>query len=140
MRYGAERNSADRIIGVFISVPFGGEARLARSEEAEAHTDAAAQREAALVRRLSAEVLSTVNAARVAAGAARQAAQAAGGMRRHADLSALGFELGEGSLSEVLLARRLALEAELAAVMARLEASELCYRLRLDAHQLWDFD
>ena len=52
----------------------------------------------------------------------------------------MGYELGEGSLAEVLLARRQALEAEQAAVVAVFEAAELRYRLLLDAHALWDFD
>jgi outer membrane protein TolC len=43
-------------------------------------------------------------------------------------------------LPEVLTARRQALEANLSAALARLEAAETRYRLLLDAHQLWPLD
>lgn len=140
LRYGSERNSADRIVGVFITLPFAGPARQARLDEARALADAAAQHEAVLIRRLSAEVLGNARSARGARQASLQADEAAAGLRRHARLLALGYELGEGSLADVLLARRQALEAEQAAVVAVFEAAELRYRLLLDAHALWDFD
>ena len=37
-------------------------------------------------------------------------------------------------------ARRQALEGNLAAALARLDAAETRYRLMLDAHQLWPLD
>ena len=50
------------------------------------------------------------------------------------------YQLGETGLSEVLIARRMALESELAAMTAQLDAQESRYRLLLDAHRLWPLD
>ena len=55
-------------------------------------------------------------------------------------MTARAYQLGEGNLNDLLTARRLANEAQLAARLLQLEALELRYRLLLDAHQLWDFD
>jgi outer membrane protein TolC len=55
-------------------------------------------------------------------------------------MTARAYQLGEGSLNDLLTARRFANEAQLMAKLLQLEALELGYRLRLDAHQLWDLD
>ena len=55
-------------------------------------------------------------------------------------LMARAYALGEIGLSDVLAARRLAIEARLAADTAQLDASEARYRLLLDAHQLWPLE
>jgi outer membrane protein TolC len=57
-----------------------------------------------------------------------------------ARLAARAFELGEGTLTDVLVARRSVLDAALAEQTARIDALEAHARLRLDAHLLWDFD
>jgi outer membrane protein TolC len=54
-------------------------------------------------------------------------------------LSERAYALGAANLAEVIAARRMALEAELAATLARLDAAEARYRLMLDAHELWAF-
>jgi outer membrane protein TolC len=61
-------------------------------------------------------------------------------MTRSAELTARAYQLGEGSLGEVLTAQRLAIDARLAATSVQFEAVEARYRLLLDAHELWDFD
>ncbi len=55
-------------------------------------------------------------------------------------MTARAYQLGEGSLSDLLTARRLANEAQLASRLTQLDALELRYRLLLDAHRLWDLD
>jgi hypothetical protein len=55
-------------------------------------------------------------------------------------MTARAYQLGEGSLSDLLSNRRLANEAQLAARLVQLDALELRYRLLLDAHRLWDAD
>ena len=60
-------------------------------------------------------------------------------MGRAAQLQARAYELGEGSLAEMLAARRLAFGAELDARLAQLDALEKYYRLQIDRHKLWDF-
>jgi outer membrane protein TolC len=96
--------------------------------------------EAAARRRLTAT--SEANWQRASAGVDswRRLDEAAQAVARHADLAQKANELGELGLSEVLLARRSALEAELAAGQARLAANEAIARLMLDAHQLWSLE
>ena len=55
-------------------------------------------------------------------------------------MAARAYQLGEGTLPELLAARRLANEAELAARTQQLDTLELRYRLLLDTHRLWDMD
>ena len=55
-------------------------------------------------------------------------------------MTARAYQLGEGSLNDLLTARRLANEAQLAARLSQLDALELRYRLLLDAHRIWDLD
>jgi outer membrane protein, heavy metal efflux system len=140
LRYSSERSNGDRILGLFVSVPIAGQARSFRAIEAQAQIDIAANREASLLRRIDGELNSNYALASAAWASASQAIEAAAGMRRNAELSSIGYELGEGLFQEVLTARRLAIEAELAATLARIDAAEWRYRLLLDAHELWDFD
>jgi outer membrane protein, heavy metal efflux system len=140
LRYSSERNSGDRILGLFVSVPIAGQARSFRAIEAQTQIEVAANREASLLRRLDGELSSTYALASTAWASASQAIEAAAGMRRNAELSSIGYALGEGLFQDVLTARRLAIEAELAATLARIDAAEWRYRLLLDAHELWDFD
>jgi outer membrane protein TolC len=61
-------------------------------------------------------------------------------VRENADLVARAYSLGESSLSDVLSARRLALESSLTATLMQLDANEARYRLLLDAHLLWPLE
>ena len=67
-------------------------------------------------------------------------ASAAERQTRSADMLARAYQLGEGSLNDLLAARRLANEAQLAAHQQQLDALYLRYRLLLDTHRLWDMD
>jgi hypothetical protein len=64
----------------------------------------------------------------------QEAAQAA---TLNADKAARGYALGELGLDELLLARRTAQEAELAAGRAGIDAVEAVTRVRVDAHAVW---
>jgi hypothetical protein len=54
--------------------------------------------------------------------------------------SVKAYTLGEGSLSGVLLIARLASDNLNAAERMQLEVVELLALIRLDLHQIWDFD
>jgi len=140
LRAASERGGADHIVGVSVSIPFSGAARSARAAETLALADAAVQREAAALRKTRLEAANTFSAAQAAYRGWESAALAADKMRANADLMTRAYSLGEMSLSEVLMARRQALEAGLTATLAQLEAAESRYRLLLDAHQLWPLD
>lgn len=69
-----------------------------------------------------------------------QAHQAAQALDEAARLAALAYSLGEGSLDQVLVNRRLALEGRLTAQQVQLDALAANARLMLDSHQLWPLD
>ena len=135
-----ERGGEENVVGAYITIPLAGGGRRAVADATLAQADAAGYREAAAVQKITAEsaaLYQSANAARPTWQASRNAADR---LNRAADLTARAYQLGEGNLNDLLTARRLANEAQLAARLLQLEALELGYRLRLDAHQLWDLD
>lgn len=140
LRLSSERDGAERVLGVFVGIPFPGEARRANAEGARAETAGALQREAMVLRRLEAQSASLYALASRSYGAARRAQSAADGLQRNAELAGRAYALGEVNLADVIAARRIAVEARLAATLARLDAAEARYRLMLDAHELWPID
>lgn len=140
LRYRSELGGADRIVGVYVSIPFPGEARRAASDAALSRADASAQRVGAMLLQLNAEVRSLEQAVSSGQGRWQAAERGAKLQAEAADRLAASRRLGEAGFTEVLLARRQALEAMLAADGARVDALENRARLLLDAHVLWDFD
>jgi outer membrane protein TolC len=140
LRYLSERDDTERVLGVVVTVPFSGAARRAAADSALAEGDVAAQREAAVLRRLDAEVAALYANASHAATAAERAESAADGLGRNSELAERAYALGESSLADVLVAQRFAIEARLTATLARLDAAESRYRLMLDAHELWPLE
>ena len=140
VRYASERSGAEHIVGVNLSIPLPGQARRANAAGATAHVDIAEQKIAEVVRKLNADAANNYASA-AAAYAGWQGAQAvAERMQSNAALISRAYALGEMGLPEVMLARRLAIEANLAATLAQLDARQTRYRLLLDAHQLWPLD
>ena len=140
VQFSRERSGEENVMGAYISIPLPGSARLAASDASRAQVAVASSREAAVRQRIEAEA-AQLHATAVAAIDSWQASRvAAEQLTRAAEMTARSYQLGEGSLSELLASRRLANEAELAARLMQLEALELRYRLMLDAHRLWDFD
>lgn len=135
-----ERGGEDRLVGAFVSIPLPGAARAASADAALAQADAAHRREAAVLQRITAEAAALYRNAVAAVDAWRSLHDAALRLDSAATLTARAYQLGEGSLNDVLLTRRQAHEATLAATTAQLDALELGYRLQLDAHALWDLD
>jgi len=135
-----ERGGEEQVFGAYIAIPLPGGARSAVAGAALAEADVAHRREAAALQKITAEAAGlyhSANAARASWNASRSAADR---LQRAAEMTARAYQLGEGSLNDLLAARRLANEAQLAAKLAQLDALELRYRLLLDAHQLWEFD
>ncbi|MDQ5903248.1 MAG: outer membrane protein heavy metal efflux system, partial [Pseudomonadota bacterium] len=101
---------------------------------------ATSHREAAARQKVSAEAAALYQSAIAALVTWQANRSAAERLTRAADMTARAYTLGEGNLSDMLTARRLANEAQLAARLAQLETFELRYRLMLDAHRLWALD
>ena len=135
-----ERGGEENVVGAFIIIPLAGSGRRAAADVTLAQADAAGYREAAAVQKITAESAALYQSANAAFPTWQASHNAAERLNRAADMTARAYQLGEGSLNDLLTARRLANEAELTARLLQLEALELGYRLRLDAHQLWDLD
>lgn len=135
-----ERGGEDNIVGAYISIPLPGGGRRAAADGALAMASAASHREAAALQKVGLEAATLHQSTRAAIDTWQAARAAAERLTLAADMSARAYALGEGSLLETLMARRLAHEAQLAARLALLEAFEFRYRLLLDAHQLWAHD
>lgn len=137
VRASRERGGQERVWGVYVSVPIGGAARqaavaaaLAQAERAEREQAQARQRVQAEAWRLLAEALQGVRQAQ------RQQA-AATALVRSAQLQERAWTLGEGTLSDVLLAQRAAAEARLAAERARVDAAAALARLEMQSPSWW---
>lgn len=137
LRYANEQGGEEKILGLSLSIALPGEGRRAAAGALAAQAEALSETEAATRRRLTAEAAANWQRAAGEVASHRRLKEAAAELVRHADLAARAHELGELGLSEVLLARRQALEARLAAEQSRLAANEAIARLLLDAHRLW---
>lgn len=140
VRYASERSGSERIVGLTFAVPLPGQGRAAQSDAAEAMSRAAAHREAAVLRKLEAEVSAQHLQSQVTRENWLRLQRVAETLERNAGLLSRAYALGETPLGEVLTARRQAVEARMAANTAQLDASEARYRMMLDAHLIWDFD
>jgi outer membrane protein, heavy metal efflux system len=137
-RFGSDQSTSDKIAGVYVVIPIPGAGRRAYSEGVRAQSDAALNQEAAVLQRITAEVAMMVGQAKGAYAAWQRARAAAEGMARNAESMARSWQLKEASLSDVVIARRLAVESALSAALARVEAEESRYRLLVEAHILWN--
>lgn len=140
VQFARERGGEEKLLGAYVSIPLPGGARRATADAAFAQADAREEQAAAVRRKVTGEAAALYHAAAAAVPGWQAARSAAEHLGRSAAMTARAYQLGEGSLPEVLAARRLAHEAELAARQAQLDALELRYRLLVDTHRLWDFD
>lgn len=137
---GRERAGAETVSGVMLSMPFPGASRDHQARAAVADAQAAADRVQLAEQRLGAQFEGTwaqFERKRAAADSLKSAAQR---QALAADKSVKAYALGEGGLSEVLWIARVAGDNLLAAQRMQLDAVELWALLRLDLHQIWDFD
>lgn len=137
VRYASETGGDEQIAGVYISIPLTGKARAAAGREATAEAEIANFNEAKVLRRLNADIASVYASAQSSYRSQQSARSAADFTEKNAELIARAYSLGEADLSNVLIARRQAAEARLAASLAQLDANEARYRLLVDAHELW---
>lgn len=132
-----ERDGEDQIVGAYISIPLAGGARRATADAALAEADSAGHREVATLQKVTAEAAALYHSASAAYATWQSGRSAAQRLGQVADMMGRAYQLGEGSLNDLLTARRLANEAQLAARLLQFDALELHYRLLLDAHRLW---
>lgn len=140
VRASRERGGLESIIGVFVQMPFGPAGRDADAQTARAEAARAGNQSMATERRVRAEAMQVAIAAFESRAVWERLEQAREDTARFARLQQRARELGEASLTEVLQARRLALEATVAAEGARMDMAQAHARLLLDAHRLWPAD
>lgn len=137
---GTERGGNERVMGLSVSMPFAGPARQAATRVAQARYQQAEQEALGVERKLRAEAAmqwvaeqSTWETWRSQAQAKAQAEQSLKGIVR-------GWQLGEFAQADVLMARKQHLDVALAEITARTEARHALWRLRLDLHEILEFD
>lgn len=139
VRVAREKDGEERLLGLTLTIPLGGSARQAEADRSRAEARLSSEHEAQMLRETRASVRAAWLQAQGAYQAWLRSREAAAGMARAASLQARAYELGEGSLAELLNAQRLAFSAKLDAALAQLDALEKYYRLEIDRHKLWDF-
>lgn len=127
----------ERIVGINLSIPFGGRYRTAATAESLQHAEAA--RAAMTATTVEIESAIAENLADAAGSLQRWNASAANAVivRDSATLSQRAYALGELDLQSLILSRRQRLSAALDAEQARVAALKARYRLLLDAHLIW---
>lgn len=137
VRVGRARNGAEQVVGVSLSVPFGGDARDAFAQVSSARAVAAERLLEAAQRQSDSAAQQHLAAARTAQSSWRAHAEATRRLAIAADGLARAYELGEGSLADVLSARRQANEQLLVLTQAAVTAWLLRHRVELEAGELW---
>jgi len=137
VRMAQERGGDDRIIGLSLAIPLPGqyrsklaEAALARAQMAQEHAEETRVRVENRARQVTLAAASAPSLWQRLADVAQQT-------EANAALAWRAYALGEAPLSDTLLARRHAIEAQALAEQAQIDALESWSRLLLDTHAIW---
>jgi outer membrane protein TolC len=139
-RYSSEVGGNEKVTGVYISIPLSITQRSATADMAAQQANIASDQLAFVQRRLENDIYNAHGQAVTSYANWQKAHEVAISVNQNATLVSKAYSLGEGSLTDSLVARRNALDASLADTLAQLDANESRYRLLLDAHKLWAFD
>ena len=135
-----ERGGAEVINGISISIPIPSGARFSNADAAYSDAEFARQRVILTEQKVSSEfdnLWQQVISRRLAAEALKDSAK---NQNEAAIKAEKAYVLGEGTISDLIMARKTANETQLYADMMTLDALEAYYRLKLDMHEMWDFD
>ncbi|MFN3543294.1 MAG: TolC family protein [Thiobacillus sp.] len=135
--YRNEAGGDEHVLGLSVGVALPGVARRTDQEAVERLSLAAEMAASQLEARLRQEARTDFDAATAASAGWQQAESAALALEEAARLAARAYELGEGSLDQVLLTRRQAIEGRMQARQAQVAALAAGTRLALDTHRLW---
>lgn len=138
--YKNEAGGDEHVLGLNVGLTLPGGARRTDRQAAEQLATTAQDAARLLEQRVRQEARADFEAAVAQTENWQQAEQAALALAEAARLASRAYELGEGSLDQVLVNRRLALEGQLMAERSRLDALAAHARLKLDSHQLWPLD
>ncbi|PTT35163.1 hypothetical protein DBR23_24465 [Acidovorax sp. HMWF018] len=136
----SEARRSERIYGVSVSIPLSGTYRNERMLQALQEAEAARARLDGKRRALEIEVGGTYIDATGSFERWRLTSQGLASTQSSARLTQRAYTLGEVDLQGLLLARKQALDATMAAEQARVEALRAQSRLMIDAHLVWGLD
>lgn len=136
----SEAFSSERVVGLSLSIPFGGTYREQGAREALQQVEIARAGVERQQRELDVQVATQVSEATSSFERWQLAERSAAVAQESARLTQRAFTLGEADLQALLLVRRQAVDAVNAAVAARVDALRSRYRLLVDARQLWSLD
>ncbi len=135
-----ERAGAETISGVMVSMPFPSASRFHHASALVADAQAASDKVRLAEQQLGAMFEGMWLQFQHKRTAAEHLKSAAQRQAVAADKAVKAYTLGEGSLSDVLLMARMASDNLNAAERMQLEVAELLALIRLDLHEMWDFD
>lgn len=136
----SEFGGGERITGVGISIPLPGGARSSRASQAVAESEVSSQLVELKRREVEEKVSLSFATAHSAFEILALAKEGASAMTENARLAQRAYELGEGDLSTLLLARRQAVAAASIASQAQVSALKAYYSLLIHAHFIWGLD
>lgn len=136
----SEAFRSERVIGLSLSIPLGGNYREQGAREALQQVEIARAGVERQQRELDVQVATQVSEATSSFERWQLAESSATVARESTRLTQRAFSLGEVDLQALLLVRRQAADAVNAALAARVDALRARYRLLVDARQLWSFD
>ena len=137
---GRERAGTETIAGVMLSIPLPGASRFHHANALGADAETARDKVHLAEQQLGAMFESMWIQFQNKRFAAENLKSAALRQALVAEKSVKAYTLGEGTLSDVLLIARMASDNLNAAEHMQLEMVELLALIRLDLHQIWDFD
>lgn len=137
VQLGRERSGAERIVEVSMSWPLGSEVRSLQSRAAWADAEAARATQADVQRELQRSLAQWHAEWRSSRQVWLAAEQAQAQTRQAAQAARKGYELGEGSFSDVLLLQRQWLDQQQATSDAELEALRARWRWELETGARW---
>jgi outer membrane protein TolC len=135
-----EFGGAERIYGLTVSFPIPSGSRSSNAKAASSEATSAHYRVADTERKVRIEFDQIWSQMISKKAAAETLVESSKIQNKAAQAAEKAYALGEGSMYDLIAARRAANENQLAADLMRLEALEGYYRMRLDLHQIWDFD
>lgn len=135
-----EFGGAERIYGLTVSFPIPSSSRSSSARAASAEATTARYRVSDTERKISIEFDQLWSQMVSRKSAAETLMESSRIQNKAAQAAERAYVLGEGSIYDLIAARKAANENQLTADLMRLDALESYYRIRLDLHQIWDFD
>jgi outer membrane protein TolC len=135
-----EFGGSEKIYGLTVSFPIPSGSRSSNAKSASADATTAHYKVVDTERKISIEFDQLWSQMISRKSASDSLIEAANIQNKAALTAQKAYVLGEGTISDLIAARKAANENQLAADLMRLDALESYYRVKLDLHQIWDFD